>query len=58
LVIGISKTMRHLSESGGIIAVDPVEPPGLDMGLSYARFIPVSLIQAQPAGGTDGKATG
>ncbi|MFY7862805.1 MAG: hypothetical protein ACOVN6_02605 [Rhodoluna sp.] len=50
--------MRHLSVSGGIIALDPVEPQGLDMGPSYARFIPVSLIQAQPAGGTDGKATG
>ncbi len=49
--------MCHLSASDGIIAVDPVKPQGLDMGPSSARFIPVSLIQAQPAGGIDGKAT-
>ena len=57
VVIGTSSNVRYLSENAGIIANDPVEPQGFDMGPSYARFIPVSLIQARPAGGTDGKAS-
>lgn len=36
--------MVCLSHIRGIIAADPVIPNGLDMGPSYARFIPVSLI--------------